>query len=142
MADLRNINTPYKILDHAGIEYTVCHDFDHISRYKGLRQVIHSPTALDERFIALETCNPFQTHTEISYYTVPSYEENRLDVIAYKFLGDSSYSWVLAYFNNIEDGFTVKQGQTLKVPANFTALFNTGEVLQSVSPLALNLGSE
>lgn len=142
MSTYRDINTPYKELEHKGIEYSVCKDYAHISRHKGLRQVVHNPTEVDERFIALETPNAFTTNTEVEYYEVPTYEENRLDVIAQAKLGSASYSWVLAYFNGIEDGFTVKPGQKLKIPKQFTSLFNTGEILQAVSPLALNLGSE
>ena len=138
----RDINTPYDELVHNGIEYSVCKEYHHISRHKGLRQVVHNPARTDERFIALETPNPFATHVDVTYYEVPTYEENRLDLIAKKLLGAAGYSWVIAYFNNIEDGFTVKPGQKLKVPKQLTSLFNTGEILQSVSPLALNLGSE
>lgn len=142
MSTLRDINTPYKELEYKGIEYSVCKDYDHISRHKGLRQVVHSPTDNEDRFIALETPNPFTTNVEVNYYEVPTYEENRLDIIAQDKLGSSSYSWVIAYFNGIEDGFTVKPGQKLIIPKQFTSLFNKGEILQSVNPLALNLGSE
>lgn len=142
MSTLRDINTPYKELEHKGIEYSVCKDYDHISRYKGLRQVVHNPADSEERFIALETPNPFTTNVEVDYYEVPTYQENRLDIIAQDKLGSASYSWVIAYFNRIEDGFTVKPGQKLIIPKQFTSLFNRGEILQSVSPLALNLGSE
>lgn len=142
MSDYRDINTPYKVIPYSGIEYSVCREFDHISRYKGLRQVVHNPADIADRFIALETSNPFATNLEVEYYEVPTYEENRLDVIAYNKLGNAAYAWVLAYFNSIEDGYTVRPGQVLMIPKQFTALFNTGEILQSVSPLALNLGSE
>lgn len=138
-----NTLTPYKVLDNnGGIQYGVCRDFDHISRYRGLRQVVHNPAVTDERFIALETPNPFTTYSEVTYYEVPSIEENRLDVISYKLLGDAQYAWVIAYFNNIEDGFTVKEGQRLAVPSSISTLFNKGELLASVSPTMLNLGSE
>lgn len=133
---------PYDILEHNGIQYGVCRDFDHISRYRRLRQVIHSPADIKERFVALETPNPFETHSDIIYYEVPGYEENRLDLIAYKLLGSAQYAWVIAYFNGIEDGFTVQQGQKLVVPKTFAQLYNKGEVLASVSPLTLNLGTE
>lgn len=142
MSTLRDINTPYKELEHKGIEYSVCKDYDHISRHKGLRQVVHNPIDSEDRFIALETPNPFTTNVEVDYYEVPTHQENRLDIIAQYKLGSASYSWVIAYFNGIEDGFTVKPGQKLIIPKQFTSLFNKGEILQSVSPLALNLGSE
>ena len=132
---------PYKEVPYNGINYTTCEAYDHISRMRGLLQVVHNPEESD-RFVAFETPNPFTTNTEVKYYTVPSVEENRLDIIANKLLGSATYSWVLAYFNGIQDGFTVHEGQTLMVPVSFYNLFNKGEILQSVNPLALNLGSE
>ncbi len=132
---------PYDTIERDEIEYTVCRDFNHISRYKGLRQVIHEgqkPT----RYVALETSNPFTTHSEVTYYTVPANLENRLDLIAYKLLGSASYAWVIAYFNGISDGFTVQEGQKLAIPNNISLLFNSGEVLSPISAMRLNLGSE
>ena len=136
-----NTLTPYEVIDHRGIQYTTCKAYDHISRYKGLRQVIHNPNDPD-RFIALETPNPFSTNTEVVYYDVPATEENRLDIIAHKYLGSAQYAWVIAYFNGIEDGFTVSEGQRLMIPKSISSLFNRGEILASVSALQLNLGTE
>lgn len=136
-----NTTTPYKVLEDQEIEYQVCRDFDHISRYKGLRQVAHMPESYD-RYISLEVANPFTTHAEIQYYDVPGYQENRLDLIANQFLGSAQYSWIIAMFNDIEDGFTVHAGQRIMIPKSFTALFNDGEILAPVSALRLNLGSE
>ena len=133
---------PYAKLEHKGLQYGVCRDFNHISRYRRLRQVINNPQDSYERFITLETPNPFETNTQVSYYEVPQHEENRLDIIAYKFLGSAQYSWALAYFNGIEDGFTVHSGQKLRIPKTITQLFEKGECLASVSPLTLNLGTE
>jgi len=137
-----NTLIPYKKLEHLGIQYTTCRDFDHISRYRGLRQVTHCP-GTDDIYVTLEIPNPFITHdTTTSYYEVPVIEENRLDLIAYKFLGNSCYSWVISYLNGIEDGFTVRAGTKLRIPKSITSLFNKGELLQSVSPVQLNLGTE
>lgn len=140
--DYYDTTVPYQVVDHKLIQYSVCRDFDHISRYKGLRQVVHNPDELAERFVALETPNPFETHTDIKYYTVPFNRVNRLDLIAQEQLGSAQYSWVIAYFNAIEDGFTAVAGQQLKIPTSVTALFNTGEILASVNPMSLNLGEE
>lgn len=144
-----NTLTPYKTIDtNGGIQYSVCRGYDHISRYRGLRQVVHNPNENPdneydkERYVALETPNPFTTHLNIRYYDVPAIYENRLDVIADMFLGDSTYSWVLAYFNGITDGFTVKEGTRLMIPNAITDLFNKGEVLAPITPTMLNLGSE
>lgn len=132
---------PYEVLEHNGIQYNVCYDFDHISRYKGLRQITHNPTT-SERFMSLETPNPMITSAKFIYYDVPRSEENRLDLIAHKFFGSAQYSWIISYFNGIEDGFTVNEGQRLKILQNFTDLFSTGELLAPIPALQLNLGTE
>ena len=138
---IQNTLTPYRVLEHEGIQYSVCRDFDHISRYRGLRQVTHVADS-PERFVALETPNVFTSNADVRYYEVPATEENRLDLIAEKLLGDATYSWILAYFNGISDGFTVREGQKLKYPDSITALFDNGELLAAVSPMMLNLGEE
>lgn len=133
--------TPYKTIEHTGIQYTVCRDYKHISRYRGLRQVVHNPYDTN-RFIALETPNPLLTNAEFLYYDVPASEENRLDLIANKFFGSAQYSWIISYFNGIEDGYTVWEGQRLKILKNFTELFDVGELLAPIPALQLNLGEE
>lgn len=140
--DVYDINHPYQEIPYEGIQYTNCRDYGHISRYKGLRQVVHNPDNTDERYMALETVSPFITNSDVDYYEVPSRYENRLDIIAYEKLGSASYAWVIAYFNNIEDGFSVHEGQLIKIPKNISSLFNSGEILQTVPALGLNLGSE
>ena len=138
-----NYNTlvPFKIIEHLGIQYVVCRDFNHISRYKGLRQLVHNPHELD-RYITLETVNAFLTNATYLYYEVPLMEVNRLDLISYRFFGSAQYSWILSYTNGIEDGFTVFEGQKIKVLKNFTDLFSKGEILAAIPALQLNLGEE
>ena len=140
---MTNYNTlvPYETIEYSGISYGHCREFDHICRYKGLRQVTHNLDA-DDKFTALETPNSFTTSCDVVYYEVPASEENRLDVVAYKFLGSSQYGWVIAYINKIDDGFTIYEGQKLAIPRNISSLFNKGECLASVSALTLNLGTE
>lgn len=142
MAKILDTLTPYDEVEYGGIQYTNCHDFDHISRYRGLRQVVHNPASTDARFIALETPNPFTTYTDVVYHDVVSYEENRLDIIAQNYLGSATYAWVIALFNNIEDGYTIHEGQRLAIPKSITSLMSKGELLAPVSALTLNLGSE
>lgn len=134
---------PYKILKHKGIDYSCCRDFNHISRYRGLRQVIHNPDDINERLVSLESPNPLQIqNVPIIYHEVENSEVNRLDLIADKYLGSAQYSWVIAYFNNISDGFSCNTGQKLMIPTSITALMASGELLQNVTALKLNLGSE
>ena len=144
IVDAKTYNTlkPYSVIPYDGIAYGHCLDYDHISRYQNLRQITHNASNPDDRFVALETQNAFTTNCEIHYYDVPAHEENRLDIIAYKELGSAQYAWVIAYFNNIEDGFTAREGTRLKIPNSITDLFSGGEMLASVPPTLLNLGSE
>ena len=139
---IRNTLNPYKELPYDGIQYGVCRDYNHISRYKALRQVTHNLTDDSIRFVALETPNAFSTEADVLFYDVSVTEENRLDLIAKKHLGSASYAWIIAYFNNIEDGFTVRAGQRIRIPKAISSLFNSGEVLAPISPLQLNLGTE
>lgn len=133
---------PYSTVDYGGIDYTVCRDFKHISRYKGLRQIIHYPQDTDKRFIALETPNALKTKASFSWYEVLPTEQNRLDLIAKKFYGSAQYSWVISYMNHIEDGFSVYSGQKIMILDNFMDLFSGGEILASIPAMILNLGSE
>lgn len=137
----RDLTQPYNDLEHRGIAYSVCREFEHISRYRTLRQIIHNPNDLD-RYVTLETPNAFTTHTDVIYHDVTVDEENRLDIIAKNLLGSPTYAWVITYFNQIEDGYTVREGQKLVLPRNITALFDKGEILEPRTALILNLGEE
>lgn len=132
----------YDELDYIPIQYTTCREYNHLCRHRGLRQVVHDPSNEENRFISLETPNPFTSYSEVIYYEVPLIHENRLDLIAQELLGSCQYRWVLAYFNGIEDGYSVKEGQLIRCPKNITTLFNKGEVLAPINPLQLNLGTE
>lgn len=132
----------YDELPYVPIQYGVCRDYNHLCRHRGLRQVVHDPSNEIDRFVALETPNPFTTNTQVSYYEVPLMEEDRLDLIAEKLLGSVQYRWILAYFNGLADGYSVKEGQVIRYPLNISELFNKGEVLAPINPLQLNLGTE
>lgn len=134
--------TPYAVLAHEGIQYNVCREFDHISRYKGLRQITHIPEDSVDRFVSLENVNLYDFDVPSFYYEVPITEVNRLDIIARKFLGSASYSWVISYMNHIEDGFSVYEGQMLRIPESFFSLFGSRQILASIPPMQLNLASE
>ena len=138
----RDLTKPYAEIPHEGIAYLTCKSFNHISRYRNLRQVSHYPNSID-KYTTLETPNPFVTNTEVIYHEVTVEEENRLDLIAYRELGSATYSWVIAYFNKIEDGYTIREGQKLIIPKKgITTLLEQGEFLAPVTSLKLNLGEE
>ena len=132
----------YDELDHIPIQYGTCRDYSHLCRHRGLRQVVHDPSNESDRFVALETPNPFRTNADVTYYEGPLVHENRIDLIAEKLLGSTQYRWIIAYFNNISDGYTVHEGQVICCPKSISALFNKGEVLAPINPLQLNLGTE
>ncbi len=139
---LHDTTIPYQEVEYNGIEYTTCKDFEHISRYKRLRQVIHY-LADNSRFLTLEIQNYYQTNNvDIEYYTVPADRENRLDLIAYEYFNSASYSWIISYINGISDGFTVHEGQILLIPTSLTSLFGSGNILSSIPVTSLNLGTE
>lgn len=133
---------PYKILPEEPIQYGVCKDFEHISRYRNLRQVVHG--AKDNKgFVSLETSNPFHTNlSDVVIHEVSNDEENRLDIISQNYLGSAHYSWIIAYMNDIEDGYSIREGMKLKIPKSITALMQNGELLQNISAMQLNLGVE
>ena len=133
--------TPYCEIEHKGIQYTTCRDFSHISRHACLRQVVHGPGHSD-RFTALENANGFITKSNVIYHDVKAQEENRLDLIAYQYLGSAKYAWVIALFNNIEDGYTISEGQRLVIPTSLSSLFSKNEILAPVPASQLNLGTE
>lgn len=138
----RDLTLPFDTIEHLGIAYTSPKDFsDHISRYRNLRQVWHNLDG-EDRFITLETVNPFITDTEIKYHEVTVNEVDRLDLIAYEELGSATYAWVIAYFNSIEDGYTIREGQRLIIPKSITALLESGEILTPIAYTKWNLGEE
>lgn len=139
--DFLDTNIPYKEVERQPIQYSYCVDFNHISRYKSLRQVIHEGQTSD-RFVSLETTNPLISNCATKSYVVPAQYQNRLDLIAQEHLGSATYAWIIAYINRIADGFTVLEGTTLKIPYSVTSLFDKGELLAPISATSLNLGSE
>jgi len=52
------------------------------------------------------------------YHVVKSNEENRLDLISYRYYGTSKYWWVIALVNELYDPFfDVKAGKMIRVPS-------------------------
>ena len=131
----------YQEVERDPIQYTYCNDYNHICRYRGLRQIIHQGLSND-RYIALETVNSIPENSDVRFYIVPHKYENRLDLIAEEQLGSATYAWIIAYYNRIQDGFTAIEGTKLAIPISISSLFENGQVLASISATKLNLGSE
>jgi hypothetical protein len=120
------------------IRYLNPFDFRHISRYRGLRQIVD----IDNNHISLESTNPWQSRLPVRWHTVTQKQENRLDIIAKDIYGSEMYSWVVVRMNNISDGFTVNAGTKIAVIDNFFDLINKGEILAAIPPFTLNLRQE
>lgn len=145
MMQIKDLTIPYSKVEYNGISYGPCADYDHVSRYRNLRKVTHECNSSNpsDRIVTLEVCNPITTNNlEVIYHVVETSEENRLDLIANKYLGSATYSWVISYFNQIEDGFSVSTGQTIIIPKTITSLLANGEILAPITALKLNLGEE
>lgn len=54
--------------------------------------------------------------TSDKFYTVESGYENRLDLVAYKFYGNSLLWWLIAKASNIIDPMSVPVGTKLRIP--------------------------
>lgn len=140
---LHDTTSAYKQVKYDGIEYAPCKDYTFISRYRRLRQVIHYTENQSKRFVTNEVQNAYDyNNIRVTYFEVTKELENRLDLVSYKFYNSTSYSWILAYLNEIPDGFTIHAGQLLTIPTSITELFSSGCILASVPPTSLNLGTE
>lgn len=96
-----------------------------ISRYSTLRQIIDIDTnARVETFnqVGVEKSN------QDVYHTVLTEEENRLDLIAYRYYHDGSMGWAIALANEIVDPFVIKIGTVLRIPP-IQSLYVRGGVL-------------
>jgi hypothetical protein len=98
-----------------------------ISRYRIYRQIID-----DNNDIYLETTNQVKIDDSKydKYHEVEKSEENRLDIISYKYYNTPEYYWIIAMANNIVDPFVIKAGDVLRIP-NFYSLMNWNGVLSS-----------
>jgi len=88
--------------------------YSNLSRYSIYRQIIDS-----NNDTYLETANQYVIKTSETdvYHEVQPNEENRLDIIAYKYYNNAEYFWVIAMANSIVDPFVIKRGDILRIPA-------------------------
>ena len=54
----------------------------------------------------------------ISTYNIRLSKFDRLDNLAFKYLGEGEYWWILALMNDLEWAFRFEEGQILKIPVN------------------------
>lgn len=54
--------------------------------------------------------------TDVSVFLIRTSAMDRLDTLAFKYLGAGEYWWVLALLNDIEWAFSFTPGEILKIP--------------------------
>lgn len=119
------------------IRYLNPRAYNHPCRYAKLR-LIHNE---DEPKPYHEVVNS-TTDVDIldcDLYTVKGIYVDRLDLIAYKFYGDSGLWWFIAKQNHLEDPTIVPAETLLQIP-KFTSLMTDGRALEPMSYVFLNLG--
>lgn len=82
--------------------------------------------------------NKIEEVTEDDYteHIVTPFENGRIDLIALTHYGDQSKSDLILKFNNISDPFSIKEGETLKIPVS-TFPYKRLERLQTVEENAV-----
>ena len=57
-----------------------------------------------------------------------STQSDRLDLLAYRYYGKSTYWWIIAVANNLNDAsLSIEVGKQLRIPGNVTAVINEFE---------------
>lgn len=70
------------------------------------------------------TIYPKLSPTNSDIYIITD-EGDRLDMLAYKYYGDTKMWWVIASANNINDAtYYIESGIQLRIPTNIQKLFN------------------
>jgi len=88
--------------------------YENIGTYKGI----------DGKVIYLPTQYPKLAPTNEDYYIITK-DQDRLDLIAYDFYGDSTLWWVVAMANDLPgDTMFPPLGFQLRVPANLDSALN------------------
>jgi hypothetical protein len=59
---------------------------------------------------------PDEALAKVACYNIRTTAHDRLDTLAFKYLGSGTYWWVLAMLNNIQWAFDFVPGEILKVP--------------------------
>ncbi len=107
------------------IEYVENNEYSTISRYQILREILEGK----DRY--LETYNQviIPDSDEDVYHVVSQGEENRLDIIAQNYYGESSYWWAIALANELLDPFIVEVGTMVRIPPRTSLVDSKNEIL-------------
>lgn len=95
-------------------EYISKRDYKFLSRYSPYRRIIGKY----DKAIYTETFNQklIDESDQDTYFTVEIKTENRLDIIANRYYGYSTYWWILAIANKIIDPFDIPIGTVIRIP--------------------------
>ena len=95
------------------LEYLPKIDYKNVCRYKNLRTIQEEDGKIHHESWFQKFIN-FSNNDE--YSVVTKVEENRLDIISYKFYNTPKYWWVIAMANYIFDPFDIPVGTKLRIP--------------------------
>lgn len=117
MANIRQIKNlrNRKNSEFIDAQYKVSYNVTSMSRYKHIDELLLANGKLIKSTLGPIDLSVFPFNGTQTY-TVTSAEENRIDIIAFKFYGAASLYWILCYFNNIEDPLKIPVGTVLLIP--------------------------
>jgi hypothetical protein len=81
------------------------------SRYRNVKVV-------DGKYYETVVFPTKQQLNEISTYNIRVSRFDRLDNLAFKYLGDGTYWWIISLMNDLDWAFGFEEGQILKIPVN------------------------
>lgn len=123
--DLVTVSVIYSNAEDITKVYSDCYSPYSVSRYKRKSIMEYS----DGLYYSIELPEDLHIVTDdVSSYVVKGSDENRLDLIAYKFYGDATMFWVIASYNDIVDPMDVPVGTVLLIPSK-ASLYVSGGVL-------------
>lgn len=85
-----------------------------VSRYHNLRRIRDDQG--DEYVESYESIE-FPERSDDQYHLVEPGEENRIDLISYKFYGTALLYWVILEASGIDDPYDIPAGTTLRIPS-------------------------
>lgn len=85
-----------------------------VSRYHHLYRIKDDE---GDEYIESYEAMEFPERSDDQYHLVEAGEENRLDLISYKFYGTALLYWVISEASGIDDPFDVPAGITVRIPS-------------------------
>lgn len=82
-----------------------------ISRYRSVK-------ALDDKFYETMEFPSKKDLDSIETFRVRVANFDRLDNLAFKYLGSGEYWWIIAIVNDLDWAFSFEEGQILKIPVS------------------------